>query len=225
MGRNRHKWDEDIEEDAELIDDMDGNESDLHDSVDDEDNDVMGNNVQFRADRFFDDEAEESDRMHSGASSDADDEENEEGSDHEEEELGNSSPVKEVRERPWTQKGHHVLKTCRHFSYTLIEQMLASDAFETEQVADFIALVVDELDLTPEQIVRMLVKTRSGNPIAISQLLEKNITLTVDEIIAVLTECAETDLAYIQSVGESLEVGVLTLDDPDMLESVSLMPK
>lgn len=198
-----NSWDEVESEVEEEVEGVDGDE------------DFMNARVDVR--RFFNEDASV------GTGSDA------ASSRNEEESVGQDEQYKKrkillgrERERKWVSQGNKTLKTCRHFAYSLIERAWEFQ-WEAHQVADLIALTIDELGLDSAGTLHALLKTQSADVETISCLVDKGMNFNAVEILSVLQQSAYDAIKFCKSVGEALDQGLLSLRDSATLEAVGLL--
>lgn len=201
-----NSWDEYESEVEEEIEPRSGDEND----------DFMGQRVNVG--RFFNEDASE------GTGSDV----NSSGNDSDGSDSGNEIQKKrkvlgKPRERKWTAASSKQIKTCRHFSYSLIECAWRF-RWEPHQIADLIALVIDELELDNDAIARLLESTNSVDIETVAALIDAGVQFTPEELLNVIQSGTADPIKFCKMIGETLEHGLLSLRHEETLESICKLP-
>lgn len=219
MGKKSGKGKKVTEEEYNSWDEYESKvEEEIERSDDDHDDDFMGNRVDVQ--RYFDEEASEGTGSEvdsgSSASSHNDDEDNNDGEAKKMKVLGRERP------RKWISSSSNVIKTCRHFSYSLIE-CAWNFHWESHQVVDLITLIVDELQLETDMIINLLIKTNSVDIETIASLIDKGASFSNENILFLLQNGTADAIRFCKSVGEALDHGLLSLRNTSTLEAVSYL--
>lgn len=197
-------------------------ESDVEEEIerhsDDDDDDFMGQRVDVG--RFFHEDASEGTGSDGNSSDDGSDGDGS-GSDHEIQRR--KKVLGKPRERKWTSASSKALKTCRHFSYSLIECAWRF-RWEPHQIAELITLVIDELELSNEAIARLLEATQSVDIETMAALVDAGVSFTADDILNILQTGTADPIKFCKMIGEALEHGLLSLRHESTLESICKLP-
>jgi hypothetical protein len=119
----------------------------------------------------------------------------------------------------WRKKEKKTRKTCRHFSYDLIDRAVRY-AWEPEQLSELLFLVIKELDLDLPQIQKMIEKTRIGSPVLLSRLADLNYQFSVSEMASILLNSSDSIQDYIRFVDEALGMELIQAEIIDDLFTV-----
>jgi hypothetical protein len=119
----------------------------------------------------------------------------------------------------WRSKEKKTRKTCRHFSYDLIDRAVRY-AWEPEQLSELLFLVIKELDLDLPQIQKMIEKTRIGSPVLLSRLADLNYQFSVSEMASILLNSSDSIQDYIRFVDEALGMELIQAEIIDDLFTV-----
>ena len=96
----------------------------------------------------------------------------------------------------------------------MIQRAQADGGFESHEIASFLKLILDELEITKsKKIFKFLVKCKVENPMILADLADKDIVLDLQQIMHILfSECPDAQ-SQLGRLEDALEQGVVGICD------------